>query len=347
LKNYSALLIIINFLNCFLVTPDKIFAEKTDIVLMENGDRLTGEVKKLELGMLSFKTDHMGTISIEWDKVVGIWAMKKYFRLEREDGFLLYGSIESDTAYQKILVALDTIKIPLYFWEVVRITPIEMTFWERLDGSLDIGYSYTKATTVSQLSLSGEVIYRSYRKQYELDWSAIHTSQDEQANTMRRDVSLLAKRLYQNKNFFQVIGEMQQNSELGLDLRLALGGGVGKNLIQNNQAVLLSGGGLSFNREWTDNYSSSINNLEGFIGTGYNHFIYDHPQLNLDGSMQIYPSITDWGRIRMELDVQLKWEIIKDLYWSLTYYDSYDNRPPGEEISKNDFSIVLSLGYTF
>ena len=330
-----------------MVTPDKLFAEKTDIVLLENGDRLTGEVKKLELGMLSFKTDHMGTISIEWDKVVGVWAMKKYFRLEREDGFLLYGSIETDTAYQKILVALDTIKIPLYFWEVVRITPIEMTFWERLGGSLDIGYSYTKATTVSQLSLSGEVIYRSYRKQYELDWSAIHTSQEEQANTMRRDVSLLAKRLYQNKNFFQVIGEMQQNSELGLDLRLALGGGVGKNIIQNNQAVLLAGGGLSFNREWTDDYSSQVNNLEGFIGSGYNHFIYDHPQLNLDGSIQIYPSITDWGRIRMELDVQLKWEIIKDLYWSLTYYDSYDNQPPGVEISKNDYSIVLSLGYKF
>jgi hypothetical protein len=112
-----------------LVTPDKLFAEKTDIVLLENGDRLTGEVKKLELGMLSFKTDHMGTISIEWDKVVGVWAMKKYYRLEREDGFLLYGSIETDTAYQKILVALDTIKIKLYLWEVVRITPIEITFW--------------------------------------------------------------------------------------------------------------------------------------------------------------------------------------------------------------------------
>ena len=347
MKNYSALLIIIYFLNFFLVTPDRLFAEKTDIVLLENGDRLTGEVKKLELGMLSFKTDHMGTISIEWDKVVGVWAMKKYYRLEREDGFLLYGSIETDTAYQKILVALDTIKIPLYFWEVVRITPIEMTFWERLGGSLDIGYSYTKATTVSQLSLSGEVIYRSYQRQYELDWSAIHTSQEEQANTMRRDVSLQTKRLYQNKIFFQVIGEMQQNSELGLDLRLALGGGVGKNIIQNNQAVLLAGGGLSFNREWTDDYSSQVNNLEGFIGTGYNHFIYDHPQLNLDGSLQIYPSITDWGRIRMELDIQLKWEIIKDLYWSLTYYDSYDNQPPGVEISKNDFSIVLSLGYIF
>ena len=347
MKNYSALLIIIYFLNCFLGTPDKLFAEKIDIVLLENGDRLTGEVKKLEMGMLSFKTDHMGTISIEWDKVVGVWAMKKYFRLEREDGFLLYGSIETDTAYQKILVALDTIKIPLYFWEVVRITPIEMTFWERMDGSFDIGYSYTKATTVSQLSLSGEVIYRSYRKQYELDWSAIHTSQEEQANTMRRDVSLQAKRLYQNKNFFQLIGEMQQNSELGLDLRLALGAGGGKHLIQNNQAVLLTGGGLSFNREWTDDYSSQVNNLEGFISTGYNHFIYDHPQLNLDGSLQIYPSLTDWGRIRMELDVQLKWEIIKDLYWSLTYYDSYDNRPPGVEISKNDYSIVLSLGYIF
>ncbi len=44
-------------------------APKTDVVIFNNGDRLTGEVKSLERGRLRFKTDATDTISIEWGDV--------------------------------------------------------------------------------------------------------------------------------------------------------------------------------------------------------------------------------------------------------------------------------------
>ena len=42
-------------------------APKTDVVILVNGDRITGEVKALEKGILSYSTDSIGTISIEWE----------------------------------------------------------------------------------------------------------------------------------------------------------------------------------------------------------------------------------------------------------------------------------------
>ena len=45
-------------------------AAKTDVIVLINGDHITGEVKDLSYGQLKFKTDHMGTIYIEWDKIV-------------------------------------------------------------------------------------------------------------------------------------------------------------------------------------------------------------------------------------------------------------------------------------
>ena len=45
-------------------------ADKTDIVTLVNGDRLTGEIVELDRGRLVFRTDSEGTIYIEWDKVV-------------------------------------------------------------------------------------------------------------------------------------------------------------------------------------------------------------------------------------------------------------------------------------
>ena len=44
-------------------------ADQTDIVVFDNGDRLTGEFKSLERGRLRFNTEATDTISIEWDNV--------------------------------------------------------------------------------------------------------------------------------------------------------------------------------------------------------------------------------------------------------------------------------------
>ena len=40
--------------------------DKTDIVSLKNGDRVTGEIEELQRGKLTVKTDSMGTVSIEW-----------------------------------------------------------------------------------------------------------------------------------------------------------------------------------------------------------------------------------------------------------------------------------------
>ena len=49
-----------------LASTSALGAPKTDTVVFHNGDRLTGEVKGLDRGQLSFDTDATGTIAIEW-----------------------------------------------------------------------------------------------------------------------------------------------------------------------------------------------------------------------------------------------------------------------------------------
>ena len=44
--------------------------DKTDVVRLKNGDRITGEIKELERGKLTVKTDSMGTLSIELKDVM-------------------------------------------------------------------------------------------------------------------------------------------------------------------------------------------------------------------------------------------------------------------------------------
>ena len=73
-----------------LVCP--VAAEKTDVVVFKNGDRLTGEVKKLERGKLSFKTDTTETIQIQWSDVARVQGSET-FDVELDTGERYLGSL--------------------------------------------------------------------------------------------------------------------------------------------------------------------------------------------------------------------------------------------------------------
>ncbi len=57
---------------------DTFAAVKTDIVELVNGDRITCEIKKLDRGKLTVKTDGLGTLSIEWDDIQHISSKARY-----------------------------------------------------------------------------------------------------------------------------------------------------------------------------------------------------------------------------------------------------------------------------
>jgi hypothetical protein len=64
-------------------------------------------------------------------------------------------------------------------------------------------------------------------------------------------------------------------------------------------------------------------------------------------SMSAFASLTDWGRVRAELDVRLRREILRDFTVSLRVYESYDSRPITEGAAKNDYGGSFGVGWTF
>src|SRR5688572_19587414 len=65
---------------------------RTDVVTLPNGDRITGEVVRLDRGRLEFKTDDVGTLYLEWDKVATVQATRAV-EVVTEDGRRFLGSL--------------------------------------------------------------------------------------------------------------------------------------------------------------------------------------------------------------------------------------------------------------
>jgi hypothetical protein len=318
---------------------------RTDVVTLANGDRITGEVVGLNRGRLEFKTDNAGTLYLEWDKLSSVVATRRVEVLTT-DGSRFLGSL-GRAAARSITVVTAEGEVPLQMSEVTLITPIGRSFWRQLDGSIDAGFSYTRSSGVAQLNLNSDTVYRKLASRARLTASLTQTEKDDDSGGDDRAYVEISYLRYPWQRWFILgVGRFESNESLGLDLRSQIGSALGPRLINSNRAQLVLGAGLAFNDERGVDVEPT-QNIEALFLFGTSFYTYDRPKTNLDINLQYYPSLSNAGRQRVQLDASAKREFWKDLFVALTLYNSYDNRPPNPAADTNDVGVVLSIGWTY
>jgi hypothetical protein len=323
-------------------------APKIDVLLLVNGDRLTGEIKSLTQGKLAFKTDATGTIEVEWRYVAGLQT-KQYLEVELSSGARYLGQAPSGAAAGSIRIAAgeDDAGREVKLYDVVRIATIERgDLLNRLDGYVTGGYDYTKASGVKNLNLTAGVSSRSTVRGWSVDGSWTTTSVKNQPDTARYDVDGNNRRFLANRRFVQGFVSAEGNDELGLDLRSTLGAAYGTYFRQTPKDEWYGAVGLAAIRE---NFASqgTDESIEAVLTTGYTFFRFEDPEANLDARLSLYPSLTRSGRVRSEGQVRARFELVTDLFFELSMYGSFDSDPDEEADTNSDYGITTSLGYSF
>ena len=331
-------------------SPPAAAAPRTDVLTFLNGDRLTGEIKGLERGQLSFKTDATGTINIEWNKVASLQT-NQYLQVELTSGLRYYGKAPPADESGKLLIRLDEDSqgwtVPLA--EVVRIAALDRgSFLDRLDGYVTAGWDYTKATGIETFTFSGGLNTRDERRQWSIDGSTSLTSQRNAEDSNRFDVGGTYRWLRPERWFWQGFASLEGNDELGLDLRTIAGGAYGRFLAQTQRHEWAAYSGLALTREdYTGSNAESNESVEAVFGTQYWYFRYDTPEASVGATLNLFPSLTESGRVRSEGRLRTRYEIVTDLFFELSFYGTYDNEPGEGAESKSDYGVTSSLGYSF
>jgi hypothetical protein len=330
-------------LGIILLSAPCLAAPKTDVVELLNGDRITCEIRKLERGKLTVKTDGIGTLAIEWDDVARVTSAANY-DIELSSGERYYGSLaRGDSRTIEIVAFTGSQRVGMD--TVVRISPLRGSFFHRLDGSIDAGFSFTQANVQTQWTFNTSVSYRSRRWLTTLDASSTLTTQEDADRQTRNSITLKAERFLRPR--WSAIGfvQLQQNEELSLNLRAVLGGGVQRILSQSNQSVLTTVGGIAYTREeYVGEDDQSV--AEAVAGITWDWFTFDGRSTNLDVSAVSFYALRGDTRVRLELDASFKSDIVGDLYWSINTFESYNSAPPAGE-KKNDFGVSASVGWSF
>ena len=80
--------------------------EKTDSLRLRNGDWLTGDLKELTRGIVTYKTDVASTIYVKWTRVLTATTGKR-FQIYLDDERRYLGSLKASDTLGRVVIRAD------------------------------------------------------------------------------------------------------------------------------------------------------------------------------------------------------------------------------------------------
>jgi hypothetical protein len=331
-------------LRFFVLFPGFAFAAHTDVIVFDNGDRLTGEVKSLQRGKRNFKTEATGTIGIEWENVAFLNSNQN-LQVETSDGELYLGTLQTSDKAGELMVLTDSGLVSLEDNRVVHINPVDQKNWRDWDVDVSAGYNFTSANNVTQGNIGVDAKRRTTVRILSLSYSAMVSDSSDNEPSENQDLTLNWTKLRANHWTNTGTLAFTQNTQLGLNLRSSIGWGIGKILVDTNHSGFALGAGLKVSEEDSIEVEENTTSLEAYGKLQWDWFHYDSPEWDLSTEFELIPSLTEQGRVRYEFDTTIKWEIFKDFYWTVEIYDNFDNQSKSEGAAKHDYGVITSVTY--
>lgn len=313
-----------------------------DTLLLQNGDRLIGEIKRMDRGVLIIKTPYSsGDLKVKWKKVKAIKSTQS-FLVSATDG-KRYKLHELDTNNPDNLLVLNDDKGSIEMSDIVFFRRVKDGFVSRLNASISFGYNFTKASNLSQLSLASTLGYTSDYYSIGTTFNSVRSSQDEVDEIQRTNAELSFNYYLKRDDFLIVQSEFLSNSEQKLKLRMTNKLGYGKYFIHSNQMFLAGAIGVAWNNErYDEGINENRNSGEVYGALEVN--LFDVNDLSLISGITAYPSITEKERIRTDFKIDLKYNLPLDLFVKIGFNYNYDNKPV-EGASYSDYVIRTTLGW--
>ena len=221
---------------------------KKDVVFLVNGDRISGEITKLQDGVLFIKTELAGDVQVLWENVDRLeGGTPLVFTLLDETVYR--GRIGKDSAGSgDLVVSTPEGNIPLDLSSLdVAGTTVKPPI-DRFKGGVNFGLTLLKSNETRQLSFgingsyAGDVYYS------EASYNTFYTSNSSSESVSKDYLSASSQRSLPHDWFFTGMFNAARNDGIDLDhrYRYSISGALGKDIIKNDAVTLQALAGLGF-----------------------------------------------------------------------------------------------------
>jgi putative salt-induced outer membrane protein YdiY len=337
-------------LSLFSAAPSPAKVNRHDIIIMKNGDRLTGEVKKLEGGVLYVSTDYFsGSVGLDWSLVDKVETTAE-FQVTLANGERLAGVIAKvpakDSTEKDFSVREGGVEKTVSSTDVVDVETQKSTFWRQLTGSIDFGYSFTSGNNQSSLSSDANVTYTTTKWGAGVGYNSSFSGQSGGTTTNIFEVQAFGTRFLSRNSLLIGLSDFLHSSQQDLNLRTTLGGGYGRYIKRTNRNTLRWIAGADYTRAIYQSAATqpAQQDLEMLLGIQFQYFHFD--RYSLQSQLLVFPGLTDWGRVRLTTNNTFSMKLSNNFRWNFSFWDNFDSRPP-LNASKNATGLSTGLGWNF
>jgi putative salt-induced outer membrane protein YdiY len=323
-----------------LLTASALLAGAADVVSLKNGDRISGDVTRMEDGDLKIETPYAGKIVIQWSEV-------SHLEMDEAVGVLL----EDDTLtevdqFSRDLDGLGENSpgvIDLDEAKIINPNPIDLGEKGEFKGKVNLAAKFESGTTnKDEIDVDYEMSYKRGKHRYR-SLGQLEYDRSDDINS-KRDWLLLSNYDYfmTERSYASVWFGLKQEYFEGLDLRTLTGLTYGHQFFEGEPTSLQSELGVFYVDE---NFSTTPDNE--FVGPGW---FVDFNRKVFDGDLRFYHkhytimSGSDTSKVLWHSWTGLSVPLFDHFVGSLEFEADYDSQP-ALRAHDLDKTVRLKIGY--
>jgi len=230
--------------------------------------------------------------------------------------------------------------------EVVTMEPIDGSLWHRFRGSADVGLTLQPEVGQTTWTANGTLEYPAEQFRVDSQVSSYFDSQENTDSSVRQSFGLSYYQFLSSKWFVLGMSQFLKDNQLNLDLRSTFSGAAGRFLkhSSSNGVAIFAGIAATTEKYFDTTNNSNGTNAELLTGIELYHIRFASSQFKT--KLLTYSGLSQWGRIRVDWESSISWEIFNNVYWKLSALENYDSRPP-EGLSTTTSPSPPRLGCRF
>lgn len=313
-----------------------------DLVILNNGDRISGTLLKADQGVVTLKTVYADQLEISAAAVRSI-NTDRPVEVRMTGGEVLSGPLHSEAGETRVLGGPERGAVTIDWSRVasINVPPPPASSWA---GNVFLGaFKQSGNTDRTSISFGGETVRKSADDRFSL--ALLYNYAREDGALITRDsYGALKYDEFFSEKFYGYLGiEMLKDRFRDLDLRTVVGPGGGYQLWDDEKTALAVEAGLAYFSE--DRIAARDDQwLTARLGVRFRYLI--HENVTFADQLILYPNLEAGGEFTSRNEATLTTAIAGP--WSLRLANIWErDSNPSAGIKENDFRSSVNLQYAF
>ena len=316
-----------------------------DEVRLKNGDRLTGQVIRMQEGQLVLKTGYAGEISIMWQEVAGLKTDHPVNVRLKNDSRLAGTASTAENGKIKLFPGNQEAPATIRLADVKAIdvgTPKPLKIVARANVNITSNRGNTDS---DNYYLEGEFRARREKNRYTVQGEL--NKEDAEGTTISQNWLVHGNySRFLNKKLYLFTNTLFEHDEFNdLKLRSTLGAGAGYQIFETPLMNLSISAGLA---EVDESFYVAENNTysAGQWSVNYDQYFFDK-FVQLFHTDNGYISLENASNWFLKTRTGLRFPLYKGFGATLQYNFDWNNQPSLDTQSRDDTKFIFMLGYEF